>query len=269
MVTQVISFGGESGGIGRTTTALALATVWLAAGQRVAVLDCSSDAKLCPPLRLSHWSDALHDIGVPSDRLVVRTAYIPETAEEAISRLRDEGFDKILIDLGREQEALALAAIVESDLIVAMLRDPMQAVRTSVRIEALGEISQPVVGLRMHQDPVHNRFSAVMVEGFKAGPVLVNEAIFVEEFWGLPDRPRYLNWLRIAAPHLVRPAKKTPYSTTQRVRRQWWEYNRIAAELESLLLQTQPPRFQMPLWDTRRYCEVMDNLRAQLIAEPA
>lgn len=148
----IITVLSPSGGAGRTTAIMALASAIVDTGSyRPLVIDASREIVGCRrEATLAIWHRVMQRYGVKKDQLGYRQV---ETHEELTHIIRAEA-DKpllmrspILIDTSAHLDDLDMAAANHADMIVSPFRDALTAQRISVALDPL-DIRKPVYGLR-------------------------------------------------------------------------------------------------------------------------
>ena len=115
---KIIALVCQKGGTGKTTLALSLATVALAAGRQVVVVDLDPQASAC------EWSD-LRGEETPA---VIDAQ--PARMEAVVERAREHGVELLLIDTAGRTEQAALAGARVADLVLIPLQPSVVDLKT-------------------------------------------------------------------------------------------------------------------------------------------
>lgn len=233
---QVISFSGLNGGVGRTTTLLSLVPVWLAAGQRVVILNATCRNTMAA------WETTMTRLNVRAPDLKVVNVADDDDLQALVYDCRKAGFDKVLVDLPVRPSSLMFQAFGVSDLLVVCLRDTEQAIETSLFLSEHADAFRLAVGLVVETSPGEDYSYGMTRRAFTVGPCFVNEAKYIPVLRAMFDFPickkkvsPYADWLTALVPYQFGQGTRQTVAATDRQRAEFWSLVRIAAEIEAVI----------------------------------
>lgn len=227
---NVITVFNPKGGTGKTTAIMALASGFIEAGDRVAVLDISEPerSRLTGSRFLPLWEDAMVETGIGADQLATFPAKTGDNMAEAMHRIGKQGFDHVLVDTGTHPDRRTIDSLENSKLVIAPFRFAPEAAWVSHWVAKNGFNLAPVLGLSTgishHFDEEHLGRSA-----FTAGPVLRV---------GLPNS--YLIDTQMERGHLFARTRREDFATDDRspeARAYWWDIYNARAQVMGLCLE--------------------------------
>ncbi|WP_371171144.1 ParA family protein [Aliiroseovarius sp. 2305UL8-7] len=148
---HTITIHAARGGSGRTTAVMALASGFLALGQRVMVMDCTSQVcrgpKCQDPSTLQTWIAAMEACRFRSPQLELVECPTDERVEDSLAAAATRGFDIVLIDTQVYPEGALSMALAKADLIVVPATGSIEARFSSQSINEQFDCPEHIIGL--------------------------------------------------------------------------------------------------------------------------
>lgn len=143
---QTITFFANKGGSGRTVSAMALASGFLAQGRQAAVMDCS-DLAGCKASPLRAWRQQMATCDFHRQQLDLIECQTRAEVEDCSAAAQSRGVDVLLIDTSARIYEPQLVALDMADLIIAPAIGPLEAKRIADGIGEYLEAPEKLYGL--------------------------------------------------------------------------------------------------------------------------
>lgn len=143
---QTITFFANKGGSGRTTSTMALASGFLAQGNRVAVMDCS-DLAGCKVSPLRAWIRQMVNDGFGAQQVDLIECKTSDQVKDAAAAAHASGVDVLLVDTSARIFEPQIVALNFADLIIAPAISSLESKRISASIGEYLDASEKMFGL--------------------------------------------------------------------------------------------------------------------------
>lgn len=175
---RTITIFANKGGSGRTVSAMALASGFLAQGRRVAVMDCS-DLSGCKASPLSSWLRQMVRCEFRRQQLDLIECQTCDEVKDNSAAAEAYGIDVLLVDTSARIYEPQLVALDMADLIIAPAIGPLEARRISDGIGQYLDAPEQLYGLVIGNQ---NRLpqAAKTRQAFGCYPVLKSELPWAE-----------------------------------------------------------------------------------------
>ncbi len=204
--TRILAIANQKGGVGKTTTAVNLATSLAAVGKSVLLIDLDPQGNASTGLGISRQARSVSSYNLLFDNVGARSAAIETkvpnlwvvpasvhlagadielvTAERREFRLREalrqhtEGFDYVLIDCPPSLSLTTLNALVAADAVLVPLQCEFYA------LEGLSQLVRTIDRVKSHFNPVLEIQGVVLTMYDKRNNLSAQVAADVREFFG-------------------------------------------------------------------------------------
>lgn len=206
-VSRILAIANQKGGVGKTTTAVNLATSLAAVGKKVLLVDLDPQGNASTGLGISRQNRAVSSYNLMFDRMPARSAavetkvpglwVVPASVhlagadielvavdrreyrlQEALRQGGTDGFDYVLIDCPPSLSLTTLNALVAADAVLVPLQCEFYA------LEGLSQLVRTIDRVKAHFNPVLEIQGVVLTMFDKRNNLSAQVAADVREFFG-------------------------------------------------------------------------------------